>query len=171
MNFLPSTVTLLNLCFGSLSLIYSLNHNYRWAAFFILLAMSMDAIDGRVARRLKVTSDFGKELDSLSDMVSFGAAPSLLVFAMFSGSSTEILYGYTVLIVVCIIFILCGAYRLARFNVLNINDHYIGIPITMAGSLVALLVLLLPGLSSWFFVSILVALSFLMVSRLTIRKL
>lgn len=171
MNFLPSTVTLLNLCFGSLSLIYTLNHNYRWAALFILLAMIMDAIDGRVARRFKVTSDFGKELDSLSDMVSFGAAPSLLVLAMFSASFTEILYGYAVLTAVCIIFILCGAYRLARFNVLNINDHYIGVPITMAGSLVALLVLLLPGLSSWFFVLILIALSFLMVSRVTIRKL
>ena len=78
---LPNIVTLSNLIFGVISLWLTMEGQYKEAAVAILLAMILDGLDGRLARRFEVTSDFGKELDSLSDLVSFGVAPALLTYA------------------------------------------------------------------------------------------
>lgn len=170
MMFLPSAVTLMNLGMGVVSLICTFNHQLRWAAVFVLFAVFLDVMDGMVARRLNASSDFGKELDSLADLVSFGVAPVFMVFEvlkMFQASG--ILTGLAV--ASGILFILCGAYRLARFNVINISEYYIGVPITMAGGLIALLVLSAPALVGWLYITALLLLSGLMVSRITVPKL
>ncbi|SMB94603.1 CDP-diacylglycerol--serine O-phosphatidyltransferase [Desulfonispora thiosulfatigenes DSM 11270] len=163
---IPNMVTLSNLLLGIISLNYTMNEQYTVAAISILLAMMMDGMDGKIARKLDVASNFGKQLDSLCDLVSFGVAPALLVY----GSSLQAI-GPSGLII-ALIFALCGAIRLARFNVLDINDHFIGVPITFAGSLLALAVLIasrLP-LSVLFFSVFTLLLAYLMVSNLKVPK-
>jgi CDP-diacylglycerol--serine O-phosphatidyltransferase len=168
MGYIPNALTLLNLSFGVISLVYVINGDYTLAAVFIILAVLMDGMDGRVARYLKVTSELGKQMDSLSDMVSFGVAPALLVY-------TKILHpactDLPLDLVVAVVFVLCGAFRLARFNILNINDYFVGIPITMAGGLVGLLSLLSFHLPPLFFFVTLPVLSYLMVCNIRVRKL
>src|SRR5690554_6966042 len=77
---IPSIITLANLFFGFLAIIWTMNGDYQVAAIFILLSVLMDGMDGKVARRLAVTSEFGRELDSLCDVVSFGIAPAALTY-------------------------------------------------------------------------------------------
>jgi CDP-diacylglycerol--serine O-phosphatidyltransferase len=161
---LPNIVTLSNLILGVISLWLTMEEQYTEAAVAILLAMILDGLDGRLARRFKVTSDFGKELDSLSDLVSFGVAPALLTYA-----SVLYLLGYIGLCL-AIVFALCGAIRLARFNVLNIKTYFIGIPITFAGPLLALFVLLSNRLPFYFYPLMTLLLSYLMISKLKIPK-
>lgn len=166
---LPSAVTMMNLGMGVISLMFTFNHQFRWAAVFVLLAVIMDTLDGLVARKLNAASDFGKELDSLADLVSFGVAPAFMVLEILQTFQISgIQSGLS--IAVSILFILCGAYRLARFNVLNISEYFVGVPITVAGGLVAVLVLSVPGLVSWLYLLVLLVLSWLMVSRIMVPK-
>ena len=83
----PNIFTFINLSFGILSIIETHNGNYRLASIFIIAAALVDRYDGRIARFLQVSSDLGKELDSLADLVSFGVAPSILVFLLFDLNS------------------------------------------------------------------------------------
>jgi CDP-diacylglycerol--serine O-phosphatidyltransferase len=161
---LPNVVTLSNLILGVISLWLTMEQQYNESAVAILLAMVMDGLDGRLARRFKVSSDFGKELDSLSDLVSFGVAPALLAYA-----SVLYLFGYAGLAVV-IVFALCGAIRLARFNVLNIKTYFIGIPITFAGPLLTIFVLLVNRMPLYFYPIITIVLAYLMISKIKIPK-
>ena len=127
----------------------------------------MDRYDGQVARFLKVSSDFGKELDSLADLVSFGVAPSLLIFNLFNFISLGYL-GY-----ICfLVFPVAGAFRLARYNSSKFDNVYTGIPITLAGMLVALYALLTLNSSHNYpiTISIMFILSYLMVSKFQIKK-
>lgn len=94
--------------------------------------MILDSMDGSMARKLQVTTFLGKELDSLSDIVSFGVAPIILAWSSFSFDN--ILISFSI-----IIFSLCGAYRLARFNVENKSDFFTGLPIPPAGGLIAII--------------------------------
>jgi CDP-diacylglycerol--serine O-phosphatidyltransferase len=169
MIFLPSAVTLMNLGMGVVSLMLAFNHQLRLAAVFVLFSVFFDFMDGILARRLNASSEFGKELDSLADMVSFGVAPAFLVLEVLRPFETPGTLS-TLVIVACILYIFCGAYRLARFNVLNISDFYIGVPITLAGGLIALLVLTVPALAGWFYLMVLLLLSGLMVSKVTVPK-
>lgn len=161
---IPNIITLSNLIIGITSLWYTMQSMYKEAAIAILFAMVLDGMDGRIARHLQVSSDFGKELDSLSDLVSFGVAPALLTYA-------SVLYniGYWGLMI-SIIFALCGAIRLARFNVLNIKDYFIGIPITFAGPMMAIFVLLSNRLPLAFFPIAILSLACLMVSNIKVPK-
>lgn len=161
---IPNVVTLSNLVFGFTSLWFTLEGQYKESAVAILLAMIMDGMDGRLARRFKVSSDFGKELDSLSDLVSFGVAPALLTYASEMSN-----FGYLGLLV-AILFALCGAIRLARFNVLNIKTYFIGVPITFAGPMLAIFVLLSNRLPLYFYPIATIVLSYLMVSKIKIPK-
>jgi len=161
---IPNAVTLANLLFGIVSLIYTMNQQYQIAATAILLAMVLDGMDGKIARKLDVTSNFGKELDSLCDLVSFGVAPALLVY------STSLQNMGHIGLIIALNFALCGAIRLARFNVINITTHFIGIPITFAGSLIALAILLSNKLPLIVFPLLTILLSYLMVSNLKVPK-
>lgn len=164
---IPNMFTFGNLICGILSIIMTFEDNPLWACVFILLAGLMDRYDGRIARFLQVSSDLGKELDSLADLVSFGVAPSLLMFKLNNFMSFGIIgYGLALL------FPVAGAYRLARYNSTTFNNVFLGIPITVAGMFVALYSLLTINRSSNSFLAIvlLISLSYLMVSNLKFKK-
>lgn len=161
-NNFPNFLTLGNLVMGVLSIILIFEGQYQGAAYILLFAMVFDGLDGRTARLLGVQSDFGKELDSLCDVVSFGVAPALLIYRLSLAQFGVIGLAAT------LIFPCCGALRLARFNIISGSSKYFtGIPITAAGGTVA-------ALSLWtgpnFAVSslpiILLALSYLMISKI-----
>lgn len=163
---IPSIFTLANLLLGIVSLVFTMENEFVISSASILFAMILDAMDGRLARRLDAASPFGKELDSLADLVSFGVAPAILVYAM--RMKTLGVIG----LIICIAFALCGAIRLARFNVLNISTYFVGVPITAAGSLVALIVLVgtrinIPAIV---FPITMILMAFLMVSNIRIPK-
>lgn len=162
---IPSLFTLANLLFGFLSLALTMENKFQLAAGLILLSALMDSMDGKVARKLSVSSDFGYELDSLSDLVSFGVAPAILTYRAFLQDQL----GYWGLALAAI-FTLCGAIRLARFNVLHISDYFVGVPITFAGGFMAL-ILLFQGTLPWSVYAICLAiLAFLMVSTFKVPK-
>lgn len=163
---IPSIFTLANLLFGFIALIFTLDHKFNFAAGMILLSVLMDSMDGKVARKLSVSSDFGKELDSLSDLVSFGVAPAILTYSAFLRPTVGN-WG----ILVAAVFALCGAIRLARFNVLNISTHFLGVPITFAGGFMALLVFFSSFIPWVLYPICLVVLALLMVSSFRVPKL
>ncbi|MEL1135849.1 CDP-diacylglycerol--serine O-phosphatidyltransferase [Desulfitobacterium sp. THU1] len=165
-DMIPSLFTLGNLFFGFLAIIWTMDGDYQVAAGLIILSVLMDSMDGKVARRLSVSTEFGKELDSLCDVVSFGVAPAILTYKV-------LLEGHMGFwgVLLAAVFALCGAVRLARFNVLNITTHFLGVPITFAGGIMALLVLFYQSLP-WIIYPIAMALlAFLMVSSFKVPKL
>jgi CDP-diacylglycerol--serine O-phosphatidyltransferase len=164
-NFITST----NLALGILSILLSFNHIFKWSEIALIAAVLTDRLDGSTARRMGITSHFGKELDSLSDLVSFGVAPAILVYALVFDTSP--LPGVNLAgIVSSVLYVICGALRLARFNVMNISTGYIGVPITFAGGLLVILCLAHRDFASWMFVFFEVILSLLMISRIRIKK-
>ncbi|WP_010294298.1 CDP-diacylglycerol--serine O-phosphatidyltransferase [Clostridium senegalense] len=167
-SFIPNSLTFGNLICGVLSIQFTMQGNFKVAAALILLAGVFDRYDGTVARFLGVDSPLGKELDSLADLVSFGVAPSLLIFTLCELSSLGMI-GYITLI----IFPVAGAYRLARYNTtVAFNNVFTGIPITIAGSFIAVYALFIenniPPMS--FSVILMIIFSGLMVSKLQIKK-
>ncbi|MDG0810405.1 CDP-diacylglycerol--serine O-phosphatidyltransferase [Cohnella rhizosphaerae] len=138
---IPNVLTFSNLTFGVLSIVEVIQQNYIASAAFIMIAAFMDRYDGRIARRLDVCSDFGKELDSLADLVSFGVAPALLIFNKFNFLELNAkLVGLGVLV----LYVLCGSYRLVRFNIIKFEGNFIGVPITVAGLALSAYSLLAP---------------------------
>ena len=123
---LPSLFTCGNTSFGVLSIISSINGNFIMAAWFLVAALGCDILDGRIARMTNTTSMFGMQLDSLSDLVSFGIAPAIMMYMLVLKNMGN--PG----IAVAILFVLCSALRLARFNVLALNGkthtHFVGLP-------------------------------------------
>ena len=163
---IPSMFSLANLFFGFLAILGTIDGNYRFAAGFIILAVLLDSMDGKVARKLSASSDFGKELDSLCDVVSFGVAPAILTYQVF----LEGHLGYWGMLIAAS-FALSGAVRLARFNVLNISTHFVGVPITFAGGFMSLLVLFHRTLPWIIYPIAMIILAFLMVSTFKVPKL
>ncbi|MBI6873506.1 CDP-diacylglycerol--serine O-phosphatidyltransferase [Clostridium aciditolerans] len=163
----PNVFTFANLGCGVMSLMMTFQENYKWAAIFILLACLADRYDGRVARFLNVSSDLGKELDSLADLVSFGVAPSILAFNVYGFSNLGLL-GYLLVM----LFPIAGAYRLARFNVTQFDGEFFGIPITFAGMFMALYCFITMNYLApqGVTVIILIALSYLMVCKHRFKK-
>lgn len=144
---------------------------YKLACVFILLAGIIDRYDGRVARALNVSSELGKELDSLADLVSFGVAPSILAYNLINIGPDFKFVSYILLL----IFPIAGAYRLARYNLSTFDGNFRGIPITVAGMFMALYFLILLSLnisSNYPILTIILMLlgSYLMVSNIKIKK-
>lgn len=173
---IPNIFTFINLSCGILSILSTLNGQTRYyqAAILILLAGLVDRYDGRIARYLKVTSDLGKELDSLADLVSFGVAPSLLIFTLFSlGKFGPFgIIGYILLLA----FPICGAYRLARYNTTEFDGIFRGIPITIAGCVMAVFAIFstyvkAENISIIIPIVLMILGSYLMVSNLKLKKL
>ncbi|MBM7619881.1 CDP-diacylglycerol--serine O-phosphatidyltransferase [Bacillus tianshenii] len=162
---IPNMFTLGNLFCGFLSIGFAANAQYSNAAILILIGMMLDSMDGRLARMLKADSNLGKELDSLADVVTFGVAPSFLVYYTY-------FYQFGLLgLAIAGLFPLFGAYRLARFNVSPPNSsgkYFTGVPITAAGGIMALLTLFGNFIPQIVTTVIFTALCFLMVSRLKI---
>ena len=107
---LPNTFTALNMACGFTSIILSWRGEFYQAALVLILGAIFDSVDGRVARLTGTQSSFGEQFDSLSDLISFGLAPSLLIYNRF------LLEAGRLGLVIAFIFVLCGALRLARFN-------------------------------------------------------
>ncbi len=169
-SMIPSIFTLANLLCGFLALVLVIQGAYTIAAGLILVSVLMDSLDGKVARRLSVSSDFGKELDSLSDLVSFGVAPAILTYqAILHPLQPE--YVRYMGLGIAAIFALCGAVRLARFNMLNITTHFVGVPITFAGGIIALLMFFRTMLPWYIYPVSMAFLAFLMVSTFKVPKL
>lgn len=136
--FLPNFVTTIGLFFGFNSMHFSLMGDFYKAAVMIFLAAFIDAIDGRIARATNSTSAFGKEYDSLSDVICFGVAPALMVYLWELKSYGRL--GF----LACFLFVACGALRLARFNTDTSSDNtkFTGLPIPVAAAAIASVVLL-----------------------------
>ena len=108
-SLIPNLLTSANLVLGFCSILSTYNANYTWSTVFILLALVADGLDGRAARFFGVSSEIGKEMDSLCDLVSFGVAPAFLAYTYCLKDLDY--FGWAV----AIAFALCGAWRLARF--------------------------------------------------------
>ena len=134
---LPNILTLAGVCLGISSIKFSIDGNFSLAVTLILLAAILDALDGRVARLIKGTSEFGKELDSLTDFVSFGIAPVLILY--FWELNVYGKLGWAI----ALIYSVCCVLRLARFNLTKIEDHqewknnfFEGVPSPVGGLLI-----------------------------------
>ncbi len=114
---LPNIITLGGVCLGISSIKFSIDGNFSLAVTLILLAAILDALDGRIARLIKGTSEFGKELDSLTDFVSFGIAPVLILY--FWELNTYGKLGWAI----ALIYSVCCVLRLARFNLTKTNNQ------------------------------------------------
>ena len=142
---IPNVITLAALCAGLTAIRFALQGQFRLAVIAIIVAAIFDALDGRVARRLGVTSQFGAELDSLSDFLCFGVAPALVLYL------ASLKDGGALGWVVTLMFPICSALRLARFNTALLSDtpppawtssYFTGVP-APAGALLALIPLVL----------------------------
>lgn len=165
-DFIPNLFTFANLSLGMVSIMATFNNNLKLAAILIMSAALLDRYDGRIARRIGVSSELGKELDSLADLVSFGAAPAILSWQLYLINFG--LIGY----IITLLFPIAGAFRLARFNVTKFNNVFTGVPITVAGAVVALDNLI--GVykpHSYISTVIFIVFAYLMVSKLQIKKL
>ena len=151
-SLLPNALTILGVCLGLSSIKFALDYNYEMAVITVGLAAVLDTLDGRVARLVNATSKVGKELDSLTDVISFGVAPS---FIMYFWSINEVgKVGWLFVLV----YIVCCALRLARFNLTNIDENeswkinfFEGVPSPAAAGLVLLpLILSLSNIVDFF---------------------
>jgi CDP-diacylglycerol--serine O-phosphatidyltransferase len=139
----PSLFTLTNLFFGFLSILLTFHGRYRMAAFWIVIAALMDGMDGLVARAMKVPSDFGIELDSLADAVSFGLATSVLLYfwGMKLAGPPAVFFSF--------LFLTAGVLRLARYNIrtksLPDRKHYQGLTVPSAAIFMGSLVIFHPS--------------------------
>ncbi len=135
---LPSFFTLGNIFCGFYSIISSINGSYTRAAYLVIIAGFFDVFDGKIARATNSTSRFGVEFDSLADLVSFGVAPGILVYLWMLKPLGRM--GW----LAAFLFLVCGALRLARFNILVdivSNDRFIGLPIPCGAWMLASIVI------------------------------
>ena len=139
-KYVPNFITLLSLSSGFTSISFSLNGEWKIAIYLILLATVFDFFDGWFARKLKSGSNFGAELDSLSDFVSFGVAPSFLIYLWSTNTLGSLGWGAT------LFFVICSALRLARFTAdiyitnkpIDNNEYFTGVPSPAAAGLILL---------------------------------
>ena len=169
---IPNLLTLANMLLGLIVLYLSIGNagHAVLSCILILIAAVVDAFDGAIARLLGAESDFGKQLDSFADLTTFGLAPIAVLLTL------EPIRATPTLLPVLALHPLAGAFRLARFNLGNYTDYFVGLPITAAGSIQACFGLVLSRfnfLSRWVLGSatlLTIALSLLMVSSFKITK-
>jgi CDP-diacylglycerol--serine O-phosphatidyltransferase len=169
---LPNMLTLIGVCIGLTSIRFSFNAQFDLAIIAIIFAALFDWLDGRIARLIKGTSEVGKELDSLADVISFGVAPAFIMYFWTLSSLGK--FGW----LLCLIYVSCVALRLARFNV-NSNQEpswkdnfFEGVP-SPAGGILVLSPLIL-NLSNFDYIkidyNIIVPIFFILTSLLLISK-
>ncbi len=169
---LPSVLTLIGVCLGISSIKFAMDGNFVFAVLFLMVAAILDGLDGRVARIIKGTSDFGKELDSLTDFVSFGIAPAFIIYFWELNKLGKI--GWLIVL----FFSVCCVLRLARFNLTKFekneewkNNFFQGIPSPAGGCLIlAPLMFELSNFSNFFDARILSPYLVVLVSILLISK-
>ena len=164
-------ISLLNMSSGFLSIISSISHNFELAAILMIIAIMFDSVDGWVARKTNRQDDlgFGKNIDSLSDIISFGAAPAIFIYSCIN--TTPGIYQITV-VLVSLLIVVCGVLRLTRYNVIAgkiDTDDFIGFPIPGMSFIIA--TLYLSGLFTPILALILsVVVSLLMISNVRYPK-
>ena len=202
MKQIPNLFTLLNLCMGAIAIVLTLQigesiiniqgtewkiflpENIWWASFFIGLAAIIDFLDGFVARLFKATSEMGKQLDSLADVVSFGVAPGIILFQLLrvsfasepSGLETPMIWTLPAML-----FPMAAAWRLARFNLDTIHrNDFEGLPTPAAGLLIAsfpILLLYNPFdiqlilMNKWTLYAVCIVVPWLMISHISLLNL
>ncbi|RNF40988.1 CDP-diacylglycerol--serine O-phosphatidyltransferase [Planococcus salinus] len=157
-------LTIGNMTFGGASLMATLNEAYSFSVLFIFIAAFFDRFDGVVARKLNQESDLGKQLDSMSDIISFGVAPAILLYELVLTEFGIAGMAFTVL------YIASGAFRLARFNISESNGFFIGLPITAAGTVITLSFFGLAAFPPVLYMFLFLLCSILMVSTFTLKK-
>ena len=169
---LPNMLTLIGVCIGLTSIRFALDERFGLAIIAIIFAALIDGLDGRIARLIKGTSKVGKELDSLTDMISFGVAPAFIMY--FWKLNTLERFGW----LLCLVYVICVALRLARFNI-NSNQEpswkdnfFEGVPSPAGGILVLTpLIISLSGFDLFEFnYDIVVPIFFIVTSFLLISK-
>lgn len=171
MNYLADSITLLSLSCGFISIIFSLEGHFTFASWAIILSVILDGIDGQIARHTVSSSEFGKELDSLVDVVSFGIAPSILGYIFIYRR----LYLWAVLFL--LLYLVCSVIRLAKYNITPKGKAarcFYGLPTTVSGGLLASFVLIFrnrginvfPDSLPVIFICLVFMLSLLMISRI-----
>ncbi|MGM0582885.1 MAG: CDP-diacylglycerol--serine O-phosphatidyltransferase [Bacteroidota bacterium] len=153
--------TISNFVAGLLSIFFSLHGNFIVASFLMIAAFIFDSLDGRVARATKKANKFGKELDSLADLTSFGVAPAVFGFSVGLND--------LIAIIALAFFATCGLLRLARFNVLEMKD-FMGMPITTNGLIFPSIFLVFASFTGYILI-LYVIMGFLMISDFKIKKL
>lgn len=170
---LPNLLTFINLSLGIIALLFAIKNDLIQASLLVMVAALTDRFDGKVARMLDSTSELGKELDSLSDLISFGVAPIIIAWKI-SFLNLSIL-GY----LLAVLFPIAGAYRLARYNVTTFSNVFSGVPITIAGAFLSILNLYncfsiehhnYSNINTIVTAIITILLSYLMVSKIQIKK-
>ncbi len=145
-NLLPNILSFSNLISGFLAIIFAIEGNYGLTLYLVLLSALFDLLDGRVARKIGSDSSFGKQMDSLADLTSFGVAPGVIFYLAIWGEhslySNSVLYDFKVFgILISLFFTCCSAFRLARFNIIKRKSAFSGLPTTIAGPFVILITL------------------------------
>ncbi len=152
-------LTLTNVVFGIISVLFAIKGLYNTAALMLLLAVVSDYFDGKIAKIMGQQNDFGRELDSLADTVSFGVAPAIFGFTLIQ----------TPLAIICFtVFLFCGILRLARYNIMNLKEAFQGMPITLNGIVIPLLYFIDTPIR--FYPYIYLMLGVLMVSSLRVKR-
>ena len=170
---LPNVLTLIGVCLGISSIKFAMDGNFSYAVLFLVVAAILAALDGRVARLIKGTSDFGKELDSLTDFVSFGIAPAFIIYFWELNKFGKI--GWLIVL----LFSVCCVLRLARFNLTKFekkdewkNNFFQGVPSPAGGCLILLpLIFQLSSFSNFIDLTsitpfFMVLISFLLISKI-----
>lgn len=169
---LPNMLTLIGVCIGLTSIRFALSGEFHLAIIAIIFAALIDGLDGRIARLIKGTSKVGKELDSLTDMISFGVAPAFIMY--FWKLNTLGRFGW----LLCLVYVICVALRLARFNINSSqqpswkDNFFEGVPSPAGGILVLTpLIVSLSGFDLWVInYDIIVPIFFITTSLLLISK-
>lgn len=183
---LPNIITFINLSLGVVAILITVSDNSLnaliYASLLVMLAAVTDRFDGQVARKLNLVSALGKELDSLSDLISFGVAPVIIAWKinyvavdLFGHSALFRNFGYFLVLV----FPIAGAYRLAKFNITEFENFFMGVPITIAGGFLTIVNLYntiqvrehrYSNIDAIITFAIIFVLSFLMISKFKIKK-
>lgn len=158
---IPDIFSLFNAAAGLASIFFSSVGRLKLAAVFLIIAVIFDYLDGKMARLLEIKREFGRQMDSLCDIVSFGVAPVVFGLQIVDGTA----WNYLILIA----FVLCGILRLARFNALGDMPYYVGVPITTWGYVIPLF--FFAKLPSAYFPWLYLLMAVLMVSPIKIPKL
>ncbi|MBU4310688.1 CDP-alcohol phosphatidyltransferase family protein [bacterium] len=162
---LPNLFTFTNMLCGFLSLACVVKDKYNFAALLILLGMVFDFLDGYLSWRLDKESEFGKRLDSFADLITFGIAPVILIFAA-SFKSYGFVYKFSLLI-----YFIAISYRLIRYSLKSNNNIFQGLPATFSGGFIAFIFLCFPSFFTkpWSFLFF-VMLAFLSISSIPYKK-
>lgn len=157
-------ITIGNLACGGAAIMATMNESPAYSVLFIFIAGLLDRFDGMVARKFHLESELGKQLDSMSDIISFGVAPALLLYSLVLQEFS------TAGMAITIIYIACGAFRLARFNISESNGFFTGLPITVAGVILTLSYFAIDVIPDVTYMFLFIILAFLMISTFTLKK-